>query len=155
MSDNSIVHIYTSPESDAEMTDHRSRLAIAAIGLEGDRYSLGTGYYSGVSEWDAQVTLMAIEPFEALERDHACILDPIILRRNLITRGIDLKSLIGREFKVGPEVVLRGRKAWPPCSYIVQRSGRTEIFRYLSRDSGIGADVVVGGRITIGDSIEI
>jgi len=135
MSEKSIIRSYTSPESGVEMTAHPSCLALASKGLDGDRYTLGTGYYSGMSEWDAHITLMEIEPFEALERDRACFIDPITLRRNLITRGIDLMSLIGREFKIGPEVVLRGRKPWPPCSHIVQQSGRTEIFRYLSRET--------------------
>jgi MOSC domain-containing protein YiiM len=50
-------------------------------------------------------------------------------------------------------VVLRGRKPWPPCAHIVKLSGRTEIFKYLARQSGIGAEVLVGGEIHVGDPI--
>jgi MOSC domain-containing protein YiiM len=148
-----IVRIYSAPKSNVEMISYRSCQAIADKGLEGDRYALGTGFYSGVAEWDAHITLMQIEPLESLAAAHDCHLDPKVLRRNLITRGVDLSSLIGRQFRVGPAVVLRGRKAWPPCSHIVKQSGRKEIFQYLARDTGIGADIVVGGTISLGDAI--
>ena len=140
-----IVRIYTAPDTGMDMTSYRSRLALPSKGLEGDRYTNGKGFYSGVTEWDAQITLVRIEPFEALQEEHGCHLDPKILRRNLVTRGIDLTSLIDREFKIGPEVILRGRKAWPPCSHIVNQSGQKEIFQHLARDCGIGADILVGG----------
>jgi MOSC domain-containing protein YiiM len=82
-------------------------------------------------------------------------LEPKELRRNLVTRGIDLNSLIGRRFRIGDQVVLRGRKPWPPCAHIVKLSGRTEIFKYLSKQSGIGADVLAGGMIQVGDPIAL
>ncbi len=150
-----IVRIYSSAKTGAEITSHRSCTAIAGCGLEGDRYANRTGFYSGVVEWDAHITLMEIEPFEALEESHGCKLDPKILRRNLITRGVKLSDLIGRDFKVGSEVILRGRKAWPPCAHIVKQTGRKEIFQYLARDTGIGADIIVGGSIILGDTVSV
>lgn len=155
MSENSIIRILTAAESSDEVHRLERCMAIAGAGLEGDRYATGRGYYSGMSEWDAQVTLMSVEPFEEIERSHGCVIDPDSLRRNVITRGVDLKSLIGRRFRIGPEVILFGRKPWPPCSYIVGRTGRAEIFRYLARDTGIGANVIVGGTISVGDRIEV
>jgi MOSC domain-containing protein YiiM len=149
-----IVRIYTSPESGAEMVSYRSRKVIESRGLDGDRYALGREFYSGVAEWDAHVTLMQIEPLDSLATEHGCMMDPKALRRNLITKGIDLGTLIGREFRIGGDVILRGRKNWPPCSHIVKQSGRVEIFKYLARDCGIGADVVVGGTISLGDRID-
>ena len=150
-----IVRIFAGPATGQDLTAYRSRLAIASKGLEGDRYALGTGFYSGVSEWDAHVTLIQMEPLEMLGQDHGGTLDPKTLRRNLVTRGIDLSSLIGREFRVGPEAVLRGRKLWPPCTHLVKQSGRPEIFKHLARDCGIGADILIGGLITLGDNIEL
>jgi MOSC domain-containing protein YiiM len=123
------------------------------VGLAGDRYATGKGFYSGMSEWDAHVTLIQQEPFELLAAEHGVQLDPKELRRNLVTRGVNLYSLIGREFRIGEQVVLRARKAWPPCAHIVKFSGRTEIFKYLAKQCGIGADVLVGGTIRVGDPI--
>jgi MOSC domain-containing protein YiiM len=150
-----IARIFTAPASGVEMTSFRSRQAIAGKGLEGDRYTLGTGFYTGVAEWDAHITLMQIEPVERVAQECGCALDPKIFRRNLFTRGVDLHSLVGKEFRVGSQVILRCRKLWPPCSHIVKHSGRTEIFQYFGRDCGIGADVVVGGVVSLGDVIRI
>jgi MOSC domain-containing protein YiiM len=150
-----LVAILTSPASALPMIAHESVVVVANIGIAGDRYATGKGYYTGVSAWDAHVTLIQQEPFEDLAAEHGVIVDPGELRRNLITKGTDLNSLIGKRFRIGEHVVLRGRKAWPPCVHIVKLSGRTEIFKYLAGECGIGADVLVGGRIRVGDSIVV
>ncbi|MFO0952357.1 MAG: hypothetical protein U0835_14655 [Isosphaeraceae bacterium] len=147
-----LAQIITSPASGQPIVGHDSAILIPGAGIAGDRYATGRGFYSGVKEWDGHVTLIRLEPFEALAAQGVAI-DPRDLRRNLVTRGIDLASLIGRRFRVGNEAILRGRKAWPPCVHIVKQSGRTEIFKFLSKDSGIGADVLVGGKIRVGDPI--
>ena len=148
-----LVAVLTSPASAQPMDSHQKIEVIAKLGLAGDRYAVGRGFYSGMIEWDAQVTLIQQEPFDQLVAEHGVELDPKELRRNLVTRGIDLNSVIGKRFRIGDQVVLQGRKPWPPCAHIVKLSGRTEIFKYLARQSGIGADVLVGGEIHVGDSI--
>jgi MOSC domain-containing protein YiiM len=150
-----ILEILTSPRTEEPPELHQSIEAIAGMGLAGDRYATGKGFYSGVVEWDAHVTLIAREPFDALKVDRGVTLEPSVLRRNLVTKGIDLESLIGKEFQVGDQAVFRGRKAWPPCAHIVKFSGRKEIFQYLARHSGIGVDVVIGGTIRVGDPIVV
>jgi len=150
-----IISISTSPSSAGPTFDHKSIEAIAGKGLEGDRYTLGKGFYSGVPEWDAHVTLIEQEPFLSLASEHGIQLDPKILRRNLVTRGVDLNSLVGQTFCIGSQAVFRGRKAWPPCSHIVKLSGRKEIFQYLAKHSGIGVDVLASGTIHLSDPIQI
>jgi len=148
-----ILEILTSPKSEEPTRSLESIEVVAGKGLVGDRYATGKGFYSGVVEWDAHVTLIAREPFDALKSTHGVDLEPRVLRRNLVTSGIDLDSLIGREFQIGVQAVFRGRKAWPPCAHIVKFSGRKEIFQFLARQSGIGADVLIGGTIHVGDPI--
>jgi MOSC domain-containing protein YiiM len=148
-----LIAILTSTASKEPMTSHDNIEVIANTGLAGDRYATGKGFYSGMSEWDAHVTLIQREPFDWLAAEHGAELDPSELRRNLVTRGINLYMLIGREFRIGEQVVLRGRKPWPPCAHIMKCSGRVEIFKYLAKYCGIGADVLVGGTIRVGDSI--
>jgi MOSC domain-containing protein YiiM len=150
-----ILEILTSSRSEEPTVSHQSIEAIAGKGLAGDRYATGTGFYSGVVEWDAHVTLIQREPFDALKADHGVELEPGVLRRNLVTKGVDLESLVGKEFRIGDQAVFHGRKAWPPCAHIVQFSGRKEIFKFLARHSGIGVDVLIGGTIRIGDQIVV
>jgi MOSC domain-containing protein YiiM len=149
-----LVSIFTAPGSQQPLVRHEAIEAIANVGLADDRYAKGNGFYSGDDDWDAHVTLIESEPFHRLAAAQGIRLDPEELRRNLVTQGVDLSALIGREFRVGKQVILRGRKAWPPCSHIVKVSGRAEIFQYLAKHCGIGAEVVVGGTIRVGDAIE-
>jgi MOSC domain-containing protein YiiM len=137
------------------MVSHEVIDVIANVGIAGDRYATGQGFYTGVSEWDAHVTLIQQEPFDILAAEHGVSIEPGELRRNLVTRGIDLDALIGRRFRIGGQAVLRGRKAWPPCAHIVKHSGRVEIFKFLARQCGIGADVLVSGTIRVGDPIVV
>ena len=150
-----LIAILTSQASTRAVEAHESVEVLANAGIVSDRYATGTGFYSGMIAWDAHVTLIEQEPFDALAADHGVAIDPRELRRNLVTRGVDLDSLIGRRFRVGDQVVLQGRKAWPPCAHIVRTSGKPEIFKYLARRCGIGADVLVGGFIRVGDPIVI
>lgn len=150
-----ITAILTSPASKTPMISHQRVEAIAGTGLSDDRYATGKGFYTGVVEWDAHVTLIERGPFDELAAEHGVEIDPALLRRNLITTGIDLNSLIGRDFKIGPHAVLHGRKAWPPCMHIVQQTGRKEIFKYLAMRTGIGASVLTGGVIQVGDAIQL
>ena len=63
---------------------------------------------------------------------------------------------IGKRFRIGDQVVLYGRKLWPPCKHIVELSGRPEIFKLrIAKKCGIGADVLVGGQIKVGDAIVV
>ena len=145
--------ILTSSASTEPMSRHDSLEVIPNVGLGGDRYATGKGFYSGMKEWDAHVTLIQQEPFAELLAQHGVTIDPIELRRNLVTKNINLNWLVGREFQIGDTVVLKGRKVWPPCNHIVKFSGRIEIFKYLAKQCGIGADVLVGGTIRVGDPI--
>src|SRR4051812_15389418 len=119
-----VISISTAPETGAPTISHQTIEAIAGKGLDGDRYATGKGFYTGVIEWDAHLTLMAEEPFTSLAASRAVQIDPNALRRNIVTRGIDLQSLIGCEFQIGEHAICRGRKAWPPCTHIVNLSGR-------------------------------
>ncbi len=144
--------IFTALESGQPMCSHDS-IEVTPAGLVGDRYATGKGFYSGDAEWDAHVTLIQQEPFDHLLAQQGMTVEPKELRRNLVTKNIGLSWLIGRDFQIGESVVLRGRKAWPPCMHIIKLTGMGKAINYLAKQCGIGADVLVGGTIRVGDPI--
>src|SRR5215510_11513792 len=75
--------------------------AIPGKGLEGDRYFKASGTFSGNGGTGREVTLIESEALQALERDYEVALEPPAARRNLVTRGIALNHLVGREFHIG------------------------------------------------------
>jgi MOSC domain-containing protein YiiM len=147
-----LVGIFTALESVQPMGSHES-IEVIPAGLAGDRYATGKGFYSGDAEWDAHVTLIQQEAFDDLLAQRGMTVEPRELRRNLVTRNINLNWLIGRDFQIGESVVLRARKVWPPCLHIIKLTGKGEAINFLAKQCGIGADVVVGGTIRIGDPI--
>jgi MOSC domain-containing protein YiiM len=99
--------------------------AVAGQGLEGDCYFLRTGTYSPKHEPAREVTLIEIEAIDALERDYGVKLGPGDARRNIVTRGVALNHLVGKEFRVG-EAVLRGIRLCEPCQRLSTTDGARE-----------------------------
>ena len=125
--------------------------AVAAKGLEGDRYFLGLGSFWKPKP-DYEVTLIEIEALEALQRDYGVALVPAEARRNIVTRGVALNHLVGREFQVG-EAILRGLRLCEPCAHL-ERLTRTDVIRGLTHRGGLRAQILIGGTITVGDGVE-
>lgn len=78
---------------------------------------------------------------------------PIEIRRNIVTNGIELMQLIGKEFGVG-DAVFRGVKYCEPCKIPAKLIGSNLNFMNAFHDrGGIIAEVVQGGMIRVGDSV--
>ncbi len=88
-----VERIYVAPQGGIEMQKVSQVEALAGCGLEGDRYCSRTGYWTDVDE--CQVTLIAAEDLEDIQRTTGVRVDNGEHRRNLITRGIELESLSG------------------------------------------------------------
>jgi len=95
----------------AAVSVQRVRL-VAGRGLEGDRYYAPAGAGSGEA-----LTLIAAEALEGLEADTGIRLSAADSRRQVLTRGIDLNALVGREFTVG-SVRCRGVELCEPCAHL-------------------------------------
>lgn len=124
---------------------------IAGLGVEGDRYATGEGFYSDRPEEGRQVTLFEAETLEALNRDHGVELTASDHRRNITTRGVPLNHLVGRKFRIGT-AVLEGTRLSTPCRHIEQITGK-EIFNLLLNRSGLHARILTGATIEVGDKV--
>lgn len=143
--------IFTTTAASEPMIEHQEIRALAGAGLEGDRYVLGTGFYSD-GQTGRQLTLIEAEDLEQLEQVHGVALTQIECRRNLVTRGIALPQLIGQRFRVG-DVICEGIRACPPCNHLEELT-RPGPLRGLARSGGIRAHVLTDGVIRVGDSVE-
>ncbi|MBI4461237.1 MAG: MOSC domain-containing protein [Acidobacteria bacterium] len=125
--------------------------AIAGRGLQGDRYASKTGRWGGSDE--CQVTLIASEDLEEIRRTNELRLENGEHRRNLVTRGLKLESLRGKQFQVGG-AVLEFHRLRPPCRYLesLTEPGMLEAFR---QKGGVCAHVVKSGTIRANDPILI
>jgi MOSC domain-containing protein YiiM len=97
--------------------DRRERLAVrAGFGIVGDRYA------GKQAHRDAQVTVLAAESLEALAAElGAGPFDPLLARRNVVLRGVEVEALRGQEFTLDSgegAVVLRGGRPANPCAWM-------------------------------------
>jgi len=124
--------------------------ALPGVGLEGDRYALQQGTFSKPLP-EYELTLIEAEAIEALKRDYEVELTPGEARRNLVTQGVPLNHLVGREFSVGG-VRVRGIRLCEPCDHLQKLTGRPLIKGLLHR-GGLRAQILTEGTIRVGDTI--
>jgi MOSC domain-containing protein YiiM len=126
-------------------------LAVAGRGLDGDRYASGTGTWSGRPGGGRQLTLIAQEDLDAVARISGIRIDAAASRRNVLTTGIDLRALVGRQFRVG-EARCLGIRLCEPCSYLEEKT-QPGVLRALVHRAGLRADIIEGGEIAVGDRL--
>jgi len=173
--------LYTAPAEGEPMAEH-DRVTLVSGGVEGDRYSRGTGYYSPFDV--CAVTLVDAAALETIRDEHGIDLADGRHRRNVVVRGADLDELLGATFRVGtasadgsgtnrpgddalrdgtrpgddsaPGAVLRGTRPRPPCAHLEMVAGEEGVARALrERRGGICAEVVDPGTIGVGDDIVV
>ncbi len=100
------------PPGEVPMQELSAVECVAGKGLRGDRF------FDFKDDYKGQVTFFAHETWEHLcekfdERDRG----PDVFRRNVITRGVDLNDLIGKEFEV-QGVRFFGMEESKPCHWM-------------------------------------
>ena len=147
MFEGQLVAIYVHGRKGEDLRAVESASIALGRGLEGDRYCRKDG--AGMP--DQEVTLVEMEAIEALGRECQIEIAPVKARRNLLTRGVPLNHLVGREFAVG-HVVLRGIRLCEPCDHL-QSLTINGIKDGLHHRGGLRAEVVRGGELRQGDAI--
>ena len=148
-----VVSIHTTGAASEPMQTVAEARAVAGKGLDGDRYFLGTGYYSKKPGTGRALTLIELESIEALQGELGITLAPNDSRRNIVTRGVPLNHLVGREFRVG-EVTLRGTRLCEPCSHLERLTEKPGVRRGLVHRGGLRTEIVTGGVIRVGDTVQ-
>jgi hypothetical protein len=140
------------PLAEAPMQLVTQARALQGRGLEGDRYASHTGTFSprGAHRPGYDLTLIAAEVVEELTARDAR-LDFTSTRRNVLTRGIDVNALVGRDFSIG-DVLCRGLRLAEPCAHLEGLHG-PGLLRPLIHRGGLRADILTDGHITQGSPI--
>ncbi|HZD93607.1 MAG TPA: MOSC domain-containing protein, partial [Candidatus Sulfotelmatobacter sp.] len=71
--------------------------------------------------------------------------------RNLLTCGMALNHLVGREFQIG-DVRLRGLRLCEPCGHLQKLTGK-DVLKALCHRGGLRAEILSGGMIKVGEMI--
>jgi len=148
-----ILHLYISeghnyvghhdgPPGEHEIIEVDEIHCVAGHGIEKDRY------FGHKDDFKGQITFFADEVYQDL-RTHSSghEVAPSAFRRNVITRGVDLNELIGKEFEV-QGVRFFGTEECRPCYWMNQAfaPGAEEAMRGRG---GLRAKIVTDGTLRV------
>jgi MOSC domain-containing protein YiiM len=117
-------------------------------GLSNDRANKGN------PESKRQVTLIQYEhlaaaaSFLGIEK-----IDPALVRRNIVVKGVNLNALKSKQFRLG-EAILEMTGFCHPCERMEQNLGKGG-YNAMRGHGGITCRVIKEGRISIGDSVNV
>lgn len=146
-----ILHIYISPghnfrghhgrePSNHETVDVESVLCVAGKGIEGDRYFDYEDNYKG------QITFLDWHVFRAV-CDAVGVHDrnPSVLRRNVITAGVNLNELFGKRFEI-QGITFEGSEECKPCHWM-DRAFASGAYAALDGRGGLRARILTSGTL--------
>ena len=160
MWEGTVVSLHIAARASVSMRSIAEARAVPGRGLEGDRYFAGTGFYSTKPSYGGrEITLIESEAVEALfggvlnaEGERPRIrLAASDARRNVVTVGVPLNHLVGREFWVG-SVRMRGTRLCEPCKHLEELT-QPGVLSGLIHRGGLRALILNEGVIHVGDSI--
>ena len=150
-----VLGIFISAEAGTPMQSLDEAYLEKGCGIVGDRYYSATGTFSErlKDSFDYEVTLIESEQIDHFNISTGLALDYGVIRRNVVTKGVNLNELIGVDFRVG-EVILQGIRLCEPCAYLAGLVSK-EVLTYLVHRAGIRAKIIKGGIIRPKDDVTV
>lgn len=147
-----VAEILIAPAPTAAMVSVSMARAVPGRGLVGDRYFEGTGTFSPQPQKrDFELTLIEEENVSAFALKSGLKFSTADARRNIVTRGVLLNDLVGREFFIGA-VRIRGVRLCEPCTHLAKITF-SEVLAGLVHRGGLRAQILSEGVISASDSI--
>jgi MOSC domain-containing protein YiiM len=115
---------------------------VAGRGILGDRFFDYKPIYRG------QITFFEMEVFATISREFGvCDKAPSVFRRNVITKGAELNSLIGKEFEI-QGVRFRGEEECRPCHWM-NGAFAPGAEQFLKGRGGLRAAILTSGKLLV------
>ena len=122
--------------------------AIAKKGLSNDRH------FKNNNDEKCQVTLIESENIDYYNRKFKTSIAHNDFRRNIVTSGIKLNDLVGKDFFIG-KVKVKAHDLCRPCKHLQQTLKQGNIIKEFLHKGGIRCEILTSGKIFVGDIIKI
>lgn len=124
----------------------------AGKGIFGDRYYKNKGTFSEklAGNPKGDITFIASEEVDQFNLSQNESLGYGELRRNIVTQGVRLKELIGKEFSIGSARFL-GIEHCEPCAHLASTVNQ-KVLPHLIH-TGLRAAIILSGKLEVGDEI--
>jgi len=143
-----VLEIAIAKNTGSKMLNVSSIEALAGKGLLNDRKFMNDNNNK------SQLTFIEIENINYVNKILVSKIPAINFRRNIITQGVNLNDLNGKEFFVGP-VKVKAHDLCRPCKYLQQLLNQKDLMKELLFKGGLRCEILINGKISIGDIIKI
>ena len=144
----SVLNICITSESGKKMEPMNSIKVIANKGIVNDRY------FKENNDKKNQITLIESENVDYYNKISGTNFIPTDFRRNVITKGISLNKLVGKEILIG-EVRLKIHDLCEPCRYLQELLGEKNLVKKFLNRGGLRCELLTNGNINVNDRIKI
>ena len=134
-------------KSAEEMQDVNTVEVIASKGIVNERY------FNENNDQALQITLIESENIDYYNQISETNIPYISFRRNIITKGIQLNDLVGKEFLIG-NVKIKGHRLCAPCRYLQEMLKQKNLVKKLLNRGGLRCEILTDGIISVNDPIK-
>ena len=132
----------------------REKQAVKTIDVLANRGIVNDRYYKEKNEKDAQITLIESENVDYYNKLSGTNFLTKEFRRNIITKGISLNQLVGKEIEVG-EVKMKVHRLCDPCKYLQDLLKQKDFVKKMLNRTGLRCEILTNGSISINDKINV
>ena len=115
---------------------------------------LGDRHFHNHKDHKGQITLIEKENIDYYNNKYKTKIPYTDFRRNIVTEGIELNSLVRKEIEIGTIKILPFELC-RPCSHLEQMVKGKDIIKEFLKKGGLRCEVLVSGQVKIGDEIKI
>ena len=134
-------------KSAEEMQDVNTVEVIASKGIVNDRY------FNENNDQALQITLIESENIDYYNQISETNIPYISFRRNVITKGIQLNDLVGKEILIG-NVKIKGHRLCAPCRYLQEMLKQKNLVKKLLNRGGLRCEILTDGIISVNNPIK-
>ena len=124
---------------------------VAAEAIKG-KGLIGEKHFKKDNEKRSQITLIEIENINHYNKVTGTTIPAINFLRNIVTEGIELNTLVGKEFFIG-EVKVKGHDLCRPCKYLQESLHQKNTVKELLHTGGLRCEILSSGKISVDDQI--
>ena len=141
-----VILIGISKNHSSSISNVESVEAIKGKGLIGEKH------FKKNNEKRNQITLIEIENINHYNKITGTTIPAINFLRNIVTEGIQLNVLVGKEFFIGA-VKVKGHDLCRPCKYLQESLHQKNTVKELLHIGGLRCEILSSGKICVGDQI--
>ena len=114
---------------------------------------IGEKHFKEDNKKRSQITLIEIENIHHYNKITDTTIPAINFLRNIVTEGIQLNVLVGKEFFIGP-VKVKAHDLCKPCKYLQESLQQKNTVKELLHTGGLRCEILTNGKINVGDIIK-